>query len=441
MKKLKLFIVLALTIFNASAQLKVGDQPTITEKSVALDIKGSNNKQGLWLPRVTDTSISGIRALNPPDGLVIYHTPSAKMFLRSNNSWVTFNSNSLTSVTAGGTTMTGPALTYNTGTAGTDFNISSAANTATWNLPGASVTNRGAVTTAAQTFGGAKTFADGITVNNGSTLNNGTTANNGLTVSGATTSTSNLTLGITSATTPGAGTDRYLTVDASGNVTLNALSTLNVTAGGTLITGSATTYSTGTTGSDFNIAVSGSTATWNLPNASPTSRGAVTIAAQNFGGLKTFDSGVVVNTSANITGATSATTKLKLDVTPSATTDTLTMKFLTVNNVGNVMYAKPVAGIFGPTRIRSFSGVPAEFPVTLGDKDDVIATFTLPAGTNLANPATVMMSPQVPMGSNIGVNWAVVTGPTTIKAAIVGNHNANQIFAAGFNFYITVFEY
>jgi hypothetical protein len=207
------------------------------------------------------------------------------------------------------------------------------------------------------------------------------------------------------------------------------------------MTGNAATYNTGTSGTDFNILATGSTATWNLPNASTTAKGAVTIGAQNFGGSKTFDSGVVVNTSANITGATSATTKLKLSVTPATATDTLTMKFLTVNNVGSVMYAKPVAGIFGPTKIRSFSGIPAEFPITLGDKDAVIATFTLPAGTNLTTRATVMLSPQVPMGTNIGVNWAVVTGPTTIKAAIVGNHNANQVFTSGYNFYITVFEF
>jgi hypothetical protein len=135
--------------------------------------------------------------------------------------------NAITSVTAGGTPMTGPALTYNTGTAGNDFNISSTGNTATWNLPNASTTARGAVTTAAQTFGGAKTFADGVTVNNGSTLNDGTTANNGLTVTGRTGSTSNLTLGITSGTaTSGVGSD-VLTVDAAGKV---ILTTTNIEA-------------------------------------------------------------------------------------------------------------------------------------------------------------------------------------------------------------------
>ena len=438
MKTIKLSILIPgaflSLVFNTSAQLKIGDQPTVQQKSVALDVKGSNGQQGLWLPRVTDTSISGIRSLNPPDGLIIYHTPSAKLFLRSNNAWVTYLQNGMGSVTAGGTTMNGPALTYNTGTTGTDFNISSTGNTATWNLPDASTTARGAVTTAAQTFGGAKTFNNSVTVNNGSTLNNGTTSNNGLTVSGATTSTSNLTLGITSATTPAASTNKYLSVDAVGAVTLNTLNTITVTAGGTLLAGPATTYTTGTAGTDFNITGAASTATWNLPSASTTARGAVTTTAQTFGGLKTFDSGVVVNSGTNITGATSATTKLKLGVTSNTIEDSTTLKFLSVDNVGNVILANPVPGVFGPKKIRTFSLIPAQFPITLGDKDDVIAVFTLPAGTNLQNPATVMMSPEVPMVSNVGVNWAVVTGPTTIKAAIVGNHNANQAFSGTYKF-------
>lgn len=214
-----LFIILIVGVIKqTTAQLKIGDQPTITEKSVALDVAGSNGQQGLWLPRVADTSVSGIRAFNPPNGLILYHTPSGKIILRSNNAWVTTPDNFIESITVGATTMTGPAITYNTGTAGTDFGISVSGNTATWNLPDASTSARGAVTNGTQTFGGAKTFENGLTVNNGTTLNGGTTANGGLTVSGATGNNSNLTLGITSATTPAAPNGRSLSVDASGGV-------------------------------------------------------------------------------------------------------------------------------------------------------------------------------------------------------------------------------
>jgi len=57
---------------------------------------------------------------------------------------------------------TGASQTLVTGTAGADFNIVSATNIHTFNLPDAAVAARGAVTTAAQEFNGVKTFDDGI---------------------------------------------------------------------------------------------------------------------------------------------------------------------------------------------------------------------------------------------------------------------------------------
>lgn len=53
--------------------------------------------------------------------------------------------------------------TFATGTSGTDFNISSATSTHTFNIPDASGTNRGLVTTVAQTLAGAKTFSSAPT--------------------------------------------------------------------------------------------------------------------------------------------------------------------------------------------------------------------------------------------------------------------------------------
>jgi len=222
-----LFFFFLLFYFRLSAQVKVGDQPTVSKKVVALDVQGSNGLQGLWLPRVNDTSLTGIRALNPPNGLIIFHPPSGKLLLRSNNAWISYNSNAIDKIITGGQTLTGPAVTLDTGKSGTNFNLATNGNTVILNLPDASVGARGVVTNAAQSFGGAKTFVDGITVNNGSTLNNGTSVNDGLTVTGAIESTSNLTLGITSASTPTGVTSNVLSVDNAGKV---VLTTTNIEA-------------------------------------------------------------------------------------------------------------------------------------------------------------------------------------------------------------------
>ena len=59
--------------------------------------------------------------------------------------------------------LTAQVQNFTTGTSGTDFNISSTSVTHTFNLPDASASNRGAVTTGTQTFAGIKTFNSTIT--------------------------------------------------------------------------------------------------------------------------------------------------------------------------------------------------------------------------------------------------------------------------------------
>jgi hypothetical protein len=61
--------------------------------------------------------------------------------------------------------LTAQVQNFATGTSGTDFNISSASTTHTFNIPSASADNRGLITTGSQTIAGAKTFSVDAVIN------------------------------------------------------------------------------------------------------------------------------------------------------------------------------------------------------------------------------------------------------------------------------------
>lgn len=71
-------------------------------------------------------------------------------------------------------TLTAATQTFATGTSGSDFNISSVTSTHTFNIPDASATARGLVTTGTQTFAGNKTFSGSLFLS-GLTAGNNTT--------------------------------------------------------------------------------------------------------------------------------------------------------------------------------------------------------------------------------------------------------------------------
>jgi hypothetical protein len=79
----------ALLLFGNTAfsqQLKLGVNPYTIQKSALLELNSTN--QGLLLARITDTA--SINALTPPDGMVIYFTPTKQLMVRSNGAWQAF---------------------------------------------------------------------------------------------------------------------------------------------------------------------------------------------------------------------------------------------------------------------------------------------------------------------------------------------------------------
>jgi hypothetical protein len=64
-------------------QLKLGDNPTVVEKSALLDL--NSDKQGLLLPRVNNYGIAPLNTA--PDGMLIYYVPDKVLYIRKNNTW------------------------------------------------------------------------------------------------------------------------------------------------------------------------------------------------------------------------------------------------------------------------------------------------------------------------------------------------------------------
>lgn len=82
-------------------------------------------------------------------------TADSTTYLRGDQTWATIASGGISSLNG----LTDATQTFAVGTTGTDFAVVSAAGVHTFNLPNASATARGVVTTGAQTFSGTKQFS------------------------------------------------------------------------------------------------------------------------------------------------------------------------------------------------------------------------------------------------------------------------------------------
>lgn len=137
------------------APLQVGkreDQPTnnqLPHTSAILDLNSTT--RGFLLPRMTSTQRTAISS--PAHSLVVFDLDSIAAFYYDSVAvaWVKLGTGAsggggggITSLNA----LTGATQTFATGTSGSDFNISSASTTHTFNIPDASASNRGALTSA-----------------------------------------------------------------------------------------------------------------------------------------------------------------------------------------------------------------------------------------------------------------------------------------------------
>ncbi len=148
------FTLLAAVVLNASTYAQVGIGTTEPNTSAALDI--TSTTKGLLPPRMTYAQRQAISS--PATGLMIYCTDcgNGEPQYYSGAEWKNMI----------GTVTSVAALTL--GTTGTDLS-SSVANGATTpvitlNVPDASTTARGVITTGTQTIAGAKTFNDYLTI-------------------------------------------------------------------------------------------------------------------------------------------------------------------------------------------------------------------------------------------------------------------------------------
>ncbi|WP_205513628.1 hypothetical protein [Longitalea arenae] len=78
-----MLLIVLLSGKGVSQQLRLGNNPWSVEKSAVLELQSAN--QGLLFTRITDTAL--INALNPPDGMVVYFTPSKRLLLRASGHW------------------------------------------------------------------------------------------------------------------------------------------------------------------------------------------------------------------------------------------------------------------------------------------------------------------------------------------------------------------
>lgn len=197
-------------------------------------------------------------------------------------------------------------------------------------LAPADAANPGAVSIAAQTFGGQKTFQDSLTANAGLRINGGATITNGVNVTGGG---ANISGGVVLGTVPNdistGATQLLVRNPTTGAIEKRVIDSAAFSAGIKSInsqTGPAISIVNGKAGANVNI---DSTTTpnkivINIPDASATSRGIVTDSVQTFAGNKTVRDSLQVGQAANVGSTAGPNSTLQVSGSVSMNITTLT---------------------------------------------------------------------------------------------------------------------
>ena len=358
--------------------------------------KITRTSAGQWMNFADGTDNFGVynRAGTPESfiaadkGSLAVDTTNGALYIKTtdilNTGWSAFGLSNAGITSLNG--LSGQAQTFAIGTTGTDFTISSSGTTHTFNIPDASTTARGLITTGAQTIAGAKTFSSAITAPTS------TNTINGLVISSGTLS------GITGLTM------------TSGNIDLANGLVLNIGAAGTDFT----------SGGGLNLAGDLAVATDKFIVASTTGNTAV-------GGTLGVTGDVAVNTNKFNVAATSGNTSIAgtLNSTGivtgaagfSATTGGLelanSVPGVTTNklyNSGGALYWNGSAvgmssglGVSQYNRLssRAYNTVYQNTtgkPLLVSVTDGVTNTGTLSAYTDSSNPPTTVVAAQSDTG-------------------------------------------
>lgn len=168
---------------------------TITFPNATTTLVGTGTTQSLTNKTITDSSndvISQALWIGSGSGSVSTYAasaPSSGQVLTATNSTTAVWQTPIVGITSLNT-LTATSQTFATGTSGTDFNIVSATSTHTFNIPSASTTARGLITTGTQILTGSKTFSSPTQITDSTASTSPTTG--ALTVTGGIGSGSNI---------------------------------------------------------------------------------------------------------------------------------------------------------------------------------------------------------------------------------------------------------